>query len=652
MERKLLLALLTSIVVVAAFLVTQNLVSNFTPDGLVSEEPAFSGSADNLLNRLEDAYQIMKSNFYEPERINEAEALSAGLRGMVQYIRDPENFDNDYVTAFVTDRQALLERDKDATSYRNASDTDNEQEQESWQEILDKISDLNTLELDQLKLELDETYGGLDPTDPNFDYKKHSDGAIVDAGIRTMVAALEDPYSRYNTWEEYRDFTTDLNGEEYEGIGAFIESRNDNITISSPIRGGPAEAAGVRAGDVILTINGESTRGFTTSDASTKLRGNKGTDVVIEVRRSTGQIEEIKITRDRIKVPSATASLVDPQIGMVSINRFGNSTTQEVKEALAQLESESAEIEGLIIDLRNNGGGYLTTARDIASLFIDRGNTVVIQRERENEFKFPSTGNMRDNLPIAVLINRGTASASEILGGAIRDNNMGILVGEQSFGKGVIQTPLRLGDESRMILTTAEYLTPDGHPVQEIGLTPAPGFAVESWVDTYFNVEFELSKLASIVLYGINPSAVEGAFSEYDVSSELADNRLASAAVIKRITDQFAVIGSLAVADQYEDALNKIPELWQLLETDVEVLLNESGEEIAEGEVEAFREAYADFLAEMGVLMAEVEDRLTNNALQAAIDWLKSDAIIGTTCPCEFEFVEEAVSSDDNAESN
>lgn len=299
------------------------------------------------------------------------------------------------------------------------------------------------------------------------------DARLLKGALKGMVEALEDPYSRYLPAEEYRQFNEGFEKEvveEFGGLGMQIEVRDGKLLVVAPLHDTPASRAGIEAGDWILEINGESTEGITQEQAVKKLRGPKGTSVTLKIRREDGSEKLFEIVRDTITIKIVSYSvLADGQVGYIQVYTFNTMTRVDVEKALQDLLAKG--VKGLILDLRNNPGGLLNQAVDLASLFIDAGPVLKVQSRNGSEV-YNSKGNRYPNLPLAVLVNRGTASASEIVAGAIRDHQMGVLFGKRTFGKGVIQTSFTLSDGSALLLTTAEYFTPKGHAVHETGLTP------------------------------------------------------------------------------------------------------------------------------------------------------------------------------------
>lgn len=293
---------------------------------------------------------------------------------------------------------------------------------------------------------------------------------LLYGAIRGMVEGLGDPYSRFLTPEEYQRFNAiDLNGE-FVGIGVQIAIRDGKVVVIAPLKGSPAEREGVRAGDIILEIDGRSTEGFALEEAVALLRGEPGTAVILKVQHLDGTIEEITVIRELITLDPVDYRLESAEIGYIRITTFNRKTSEEFHQALHDLLMVH-KIGGLILDLRSNPGGLLDEALAVASEFVDEG-PILNTTDRYGSRAYSTQGNTLPNLPVAVLIDRGTASAAEILAGAIQDHRMGVLVGERSFGKGLIQTPFTLSDSSAVIITTGEYTTPNGHQVQDLGLVP------------------------------------------------------------------------------------------------------------------------------------------------------------------------------------
>lgn len=289
--------------------------------------------------------------------------------------------------------------------------------------------------------------------------------------MRGIVEQLDDPYSEFFDPEDKQAFDDSMNGE-FSGVGIEITLEDGVLMVITPIVDSPAEAAGMRAGDKIFAIDDVSTEGDTITKSALRIRGDIGTTVVLSVFHEDGTTEDISIVRETIVVDAVKYEPKDDgNIAYVRLLRFESDTTIELARAL--LTFDLANITGLILDLRNNPGGLMSEAISVASYFVERSNIVLITESRLSERRpYYSFGNDIRNFPIAILINRGTASSSEIAAGAIRDNNMGILIGEQTFGKGVFQTLIDFEDGSALKITAGEYFTPNGTAVHGVGLPP------------------------------------------------------------------------------------------------------------------------------------------------------------------------------------
>lgn len=303
------------------------------------------------------------------------------------------------------------------------------------------------------------------------------DVTLMRGAIRGMMEAVGDKQTFYMDPVVYEAETSTLSGE-YEGIGAFVDTTGDYLSIISPIEGSPAEAAGLKPGDLIVAIDGVDMTGTPPEEARQKVIGPAGTTVTLSVARE-GQEEPLEfiITRAKITIPSVTGKMLENDIAYIDINQFGDKTTSELNTVLEELIPQNPK--GIIIDLRNNGGGYLQTSIEVASEFIDKG---VILYERYGDGSrdtYNALGNGRaTDLPIVVLVNEGSASASEILAGALQDYERAKLVGVITYGKGSVQQWIPLSDENGAArVTIARWLTPDERLIDGVGLTP--DFTVE-----------------------------------------------------------------------------------------------------------------------------------------------------------------------------
>jgi carboxyl-terminal processing protease len=290
-------------------------------------------------------------------------------------------------------------------------------------------------------------------------------------GLKSGLAeAAGDPYTEYFNPQAAEDFQAGIDGT-FEGIGAELGKDQDgNIIIVSPIAGYPAEKAGIRPKDIIAEIDGESAFGLTISEAVGKIRGDKGTVVTLTIVRD-GQPQEIAITRETIDIASVETEIKDG-VGILSISRFGDDTVALAKKAAEDFKQ--ANVKGIILDLRGNPGGYLDGAVDIASLWLSNGTTILTER-RENTvvdtFEASGTAPLK-GIKTVVLIDEGSASASEIVAGALRDNNAATLVGQKTFGKGSVQQPINLKDGGLLKVTIARWFTPSGKNIDKEGIEP------------------------------------------------------------------------------------------------------------------------------------------------------------------------------------
>ncbi len=296
---------------------------------------------------------------------------------------------------------------------------------------------------------------------------------LIEAALSGMMTAL-DPHSNYLAPKAYGDLRERTEGQ-YSGVGLTISADGALIKVVSPMDESPSARAGVQAGDVISAINGQSTAGMTVSDVSDKLRGAAGTSIKVTFLRDGEDPREVELTREVIKVNSVTGRL-EGDYGYLRISTFNENTERELHETIARLKTEKPGLKGYVLDLRNNGGGLLNAAVAVSDTFMERGE-IVSQRGRKPEDIerwSAKAGDLSGGLPVVVLINYGSASASEIVAGALKDQERATIVGLTSFGKGSVQTviPLRGGQDGGVSLTTARYYTPSGRSIQKIGIEP------------------------------------------------------------------------------------------------------------------------------------------------------------------------------------
>lgn len=309
--------------------------------------------------------------------------------------------------------------------------------------------------------------------DGEINSEKQSQGAI-----EGMVASLGDPYTTYLTAKDNKELSDQLTGK-LSGVGIEIGTKNDRLTVIAPIDGTPASKAGIRAGDVIVAIDGQDTSGLTTDEAVKKIRGDKGTEVTLTIVRDGAAPQDIKIIRDDISVPSVTTEIKPGNIGYIKIRTFGAETANDVSKA-AQ-EFADAGVKAVVIDVRDNPGGYLDASVKISSQFMSSG-VVVEERSRteKNRVINAQSGGSLTKVPIVILVNEGSASASEILAGALQDNGRAVLVGEKTYGKGSVQeiiclSNLSVGAECKtdsLKVTVAHWYTPKGINISKEGIKP------------------------------------------------------------------------------------------------------------------------------------------------------------------------------------
>lgn len=300
-------------------------------------------------------------------------------------------------------------------------------------------------------------------------YQKTSDEKLVDGAIKGMFSGLDDKYSQYYTKAEFEKLKEQTSGS-FVGIGVYISptSADDHITIIAPIDGSPAEKSGIKAGDKILKVDGKVVSAQNSDEAITMIKGKKGTEVELTIKRGE-QILDVNVKRDEIVSKTVEGKVLDDNIGYIKITSFSEHTNKEFEKTLNTLKQ--SDIKGLVIDLRDNPGGLLNVCKDIADSLIGEG-TIVYTKDNKGNTEYLKSDKEKLGLPIAVLTNEGSASASEILTGAIIDNKAGISVGTTTFGKGLVQSVRELKDGTGYKLTTAQYFTPSGEYINGKGIKP------------------------------------------------------------------------------------------------------------------------------------------------------------------------------------
>ena len=304
---------------------------------------------------------------------------------------------------------------------------------------------------------------------------------MLEAAMNGMLGAL-DPHSSYLSAEDFKEFSEKSHGE-FGGLGIQITSDRGAVRVISPIDDTPADKAGIKAGDYITHIDDEQVFDLTLNQAVKKMKGRPGTKVKLTVVSEDGEPKTLTLKRDIIKVKSvkfeekmlAGADPEDkdtPKIGYIRISDFGATTARDLKDALSKLEKKG--VVGYVLDVRNNPGGYLTAAIEVSDAFLDAGEIVSTRGKKKTDIErvYAKSGDLANGKPVVVLINHGSASASEIVAGAIQDNGRGLVMGSQSFGKGSVQQQKPLGDGTAIHITIARYYTPSGRSIQNEGITP------------------------------------------------------------------------------------------------------------------------------------------------------------------------------------
>jgi len=293
---------------------------------------------------------------------------------------------------------------------------------------------------------------------------------LIYGAIRGMLSTL-DPHSSFMPPDVYKEMQIETQGS-FGGLGIEITVRDRHLTIVAPIDGTPAERAGLETGDSIVRIDGDPTKDMTLMEAVRKLRGPKGSKVTITILRNGREPFDVTVTRDIIEVHSVRASDLGDGIGYIRVTSFQERTRADLEEALTKLRESG--MRGLILDLRNNPGGLLSQAVQVSDLFLKKGQLIVYTegRAKNQNLRFVDEQDNPENFPMVVVVNGGSASASEIVAGALQDHQRAVLVGTPTFGKGTVQTVIPLNDGSGLRLTTARYFTPKRRAIDGVGMTP------------------------------------------------------------------------------------------------------------------------------------------------------------------------------------
>ena len=306
----------------------------------------------------------------------------------------------------------------------------------------------------------------------NYFYEDIKSSDIVDGALTGVAYSANDPYTQYMPSDLADDYMESIDSDDYSGVGLYISNdiEDNTVTVVSPLSESPGEKAGIVSGDKILKVNGEKVYGEDLDDVAEKMKGKEGTEVKLTIlKKSTGETVDVTLTRSLIKRETVEKKMLDNETGYIQIVQFGLNTFDEFADGFNSLVDEG--MKKLVIDLRNNPGGYMEIAVNIADVFIDDGTIVYTMDKKGRKDVFEAAeGGM--NIPIVILSNNGSASASEVLIGALKDNNKAKLVGEKTYGKGVTQIPFKLSDESLLKVTNSRYYTPNGKCIDKEGIEP------------------------------------------------------------------------------------------------------------------------------------------------------------------------------------
>ena len=319
--------------------------------------------------------------------------------------------------------------------------------------------------------------------------------SMLEGAIKGYVEGLGDPYTEYLTKEEMEEFTEETNSE-YVGIGVYVgnDTVNNTILVVGVMKSSPAEEAGIQIGDVIEKIDGVAYTGKQLDEATKVLKAEEGTTATLTIRRDNEE-KELTVVRRKITVQHVASEMLENNIAYIQIDSFDANVASSFEEQITSLINNGAT--GIIIDLRNNGGGIVDEATGIADLFLDKGETILITKSKK-ENNEEETKSERDpivkDIPVVILVNEATASASEILAGALKDNYGATIIGKQTYGKGVIQTLYTLTDGSGIKITTEEYYTPNHNQINEVGITP------DIEVDITENEDTQLQRAIEVLL--------------------------------------------------------------------------------------------------------------------------------------------------------
>lgn len=436
----------------------------------------------------------MEENF-EEEQINKVKmkytfyiiivaCISAFLASYVTYSYIVDRTDNKFLSAVEEGREALIGNKKE----------ENKIEENEIKNNTEQNNSLDSTETTKIIADTLKTFR--DAIDKYY-IGEIDESKMLDSTIKGYIEGLDDEYSEYMTKKEWEDYQANALGN-YVGVGIYMSmDKNDNIVVVSPIKGTPAEEAGVQPGDIIAQIGEESTVGMDSNEASAKIKGEPGTKVDLKLIRNNEYVD-VTLERKEIKVYHVESKMLEDNIGYIQLLTFDEGCSDEVKKAYEDLQSKGAK--KIIFDLRNNTGGLVDEALQIADYMIAKDKDVLITVDaNENKQYSKSKNNPTMDCPIVVLVNEYSASASEILTGALKDNDEAEVVGTTTYGKGVIQNVFSLTDGSVLKLTVAEYYTPNENKINKVGIEPDHVVEDVEQEDGQEEVDEQLNKAIEII---------------------------------------------------------------------------------------------------------------------------------------------------------